>query len=105
MKTAKYKKALTASGSDTAKMMTAQLRKEAADSGWPSDIVNGIKVRFTNNGFKFDVPPKYKKSVDDLQYGTSENQPNRVFHRVANRTEEAQKFLIQNAFKKLGGKL
>jgi hypothetical protein len=105
MTTAKYKNAITAAGPDAAKLMTAQMRKEATDSGWPSNIVNAISVKYTNNGFDFNVPKKYQESVDNLQYGNSTNQPNRVFHRVANRTEEVETFLIQNAYKRLGGKL
>lgn len=105
MTTAKYASVIARAGQETAKMMTARLRAEAESSGLASAAANSINVKFSKGSFTIHVPQKHKEAVDSHQYGSSTSQPNRFIHRFANRTEEAEKFLLTRISKMLGGKL
>jgi hypothetical protein len=105
MTTAKYASVIAKAGQETAKMMTAQLRAEAASSGWSPAVANSISVKFAKDSFSIHIPKKHKEAADAHEYGSSTEQPNRVLHRFGNRLDEAEKFLLTRVSKMLGGKI
>jgi hypothetical protein len=98
-----YQKVLSQAAKETAKVMTAQLRSEALNSGWDEEVANSLSVKFSNNEFQIKKPAQYEKQIKDLEYGTDSTQPSRAIHRYSNRTNDAESYLLKVAGKLLKG--
>ena len=101
MKTTNYRQVLVQSAQKTAVMMTAELRQECLSSGWPSAVVNRIKVKFEGGKFIVDVPDDIKTEVGNLEFGTPSRQLSPALHRYSNRTSNAESYLLKVAGKLL----
>jgi hypothetical protein len=101
----KLKPAFVKAARQTAQFMTLELRNEARASGWTPDVVDSIKVSYSNNRLGINIPAKYKTLADDFEFGNSNRQPTGAIRRFANRPEEAEKFLLKSVKTSLRGVL
>jgi hypothetical protein len=61
-----------------AKKLTAQLRRKAYQSGWPSGASRHLTVVPSDLSYKVTYPAKHAQTVEDAEYGTEHSQPNPV---------------------------
>lgn len=61
-----------------AKKLTAQLRRKAYQSGWPSSASRHLTVVPSDLSYKVTYPSKHAQVVEDAEYGTEHSQPNPV---------------------------
>lgn len=101
----KLKPAFVKAARQTAQFMTLELRNETRASGWNPDIVDAIKVSYSNNHFNINIPSKFKSLADNWEYGTPNRQPTGAIRRFSNRPEEAEKFLLKSVKTSLRGVL
>ena len=97
-----FHSALKHATNDASRYMTSHLRSEAHASGWPSHITRNMKVTHGADGFQAHVHDSHKAEAEDLEYGTPSTQPTAAVRRFANRTQEAEKFLVGRMSKMLG---
>lgn len=95
-KITKLKPAFLKAARETAQFMTIELREEARASGWNSELVDTMKVTYSDGHFNIKIPPKYKKLAENWEYGTPNRQPTAAIRRFSNRPEEAEKFLLKS---------
>jgi hypothetical protein len=103
MTAADWKTSLKAAGTETAQFMTSQVREELLAGGLDSRMVAKVRFRFFNNKFELKMPPKVKKAVETLEYGSSDKPPSAVLRKFANRTQEAEKLLTQRVAAYMAG--
>lgn len=96
------KESLHKASVETTRFMSAHLRSEARASGWPDHVVRGMHVTYDDGNFAVHSHPDHKAEILNLEYGTPDTQPTAAIRRYANRTAEAQKFLLGRAAKHLG---
>jgi hypothetical protein len=89
-----FHSALEKASHETSRAMTHQLRNEAHASGWPSHVVRKMNVKYGEEGFEAHVHDSHKATAHDHEYGTPDTQPTAAVRRTANRTQEAEKFLL-----------
>lgn len=89
---------------DTTHYMTAQLRTEAANSNWPSHIVQSLHVTHDGEGFHTNVHPDHLAEAQDLEYGRPGTPPTAVIRRTNNRSQESAAFLLGRFAQHLGVK-
>ena len=97
-----FKSALHQATHETSRVMSRQLRAEAHASGWPSHVVRSMKVNYNEGNFEAHVHDAHKSEAHDLEYGTPGTQPSAAVRRYANRTHEAETFLVGRMSKILG---
>lgn len=97
-----FKDALHTASNDAARFMTAHLRSEAHASGWPSDISSKMHVSHKDGSFDVHVHEKHLDHALDLEYGTPDTQPTAAIRRFANRTQEAEHFIVGRMSRMLG---
>lgn len=97
-----FKRAVQRASLETSRYMSAALRKEARTSGWPSHIVNSLKMTYGRDGFDVRVHDSYKNEAMDQEYGTTNQLPNPAVRRTLNRMESSEKFFLDRASKHLG---
>jgi hypothetical protein len=97
-----FKSALHQASHETTRLMSAQLRTEAKASGWPHHVVRNMGVTYGPNGFEAHVHDAHKAEAEDLEYGTPSQRPTAAVRRFANRTKEAEDFLVGRMSKMLG---
>ena len=88
------KQSLHKASLETTRFMSAHLRAETRASGWPEHIVRGMHVTYDDGKFSVHSHPDHKDEVLNLEYGTPGTQPTAAIRRHANRTSEAEKFLL-----------
>ena len=96
--------ALKNAGKDTSHYLTAHLRQEAAESKWPSHLVNSLKVEHEGHSFKPTIHDDHVSEALDYEYGTPNMRPTAAIRRAGNRTTEAEKFYVNRFMKHLGVK-
>ena len=96
--------ALNNAGKDTSHYLTAHLRQEAAESKWPSHLVNSLKVEHEGNSFKPTIHDDHHAEALDFEYGTPSMRPTAAIRRAGNRTSEAEKFYVKRLMSHLGVK-
>ena len=94
-------RALTSASIDTSRFLTARLRSETRASGWPDEVTRHMSVHFDGD-FHVHSHPSHKDQVHNLEYGTPDTQPTAAIRRFANRTHEAEKFLVGRMHKMVG---
>lgn len=67
--------------------MTMTLRTSALYAGWPSDIANLLEVEHRNGQYVPTWPRSINEAVRDLEYGITNDEPNPVLRRFANRVQ------------------
>jgi hypothetical protein len=71
----------------TAKKMTAEFRRNAYKSGWPTEITRKLRVEHDGGDHFFIEPNKaIKKAVLDLEQGNQNTPPNAAILRFMNRS-------------------
>lgn len=58
--------------------LTAQLRRKAYESGWPSSASRHLTVIPSDTSYQVKYPAKHSKSIEDAEYGTPDTPPNPV---------------------------
>jgi hypothetical protein len=96
------KESLHKASVETTRFMSAHLRSETRASGWPEHIVRGMHVTYDAGNFAVHSHPDHRDEVLNLEYGTPGTQPTAAIRRHANRTSEAEKFLLGRTAKHLG---
>lgn len=99
MKQSHVHSAIKAASLETTRLMSAHLRAEARSSGWPEHVVRSLHVAHDETGFSTYVNSRHHEEALDHEYGTPSTQPNAAIRRSANRTHEAESFLIGRLFK------
>lgn len=97
--------ALSKASQETSRFLSAHLRSEAHASGWPTHIVRSMTVAHDSDGFHTHVHDGHYEAAMDLEYGTPGTQPTAAVRRFANRTSDAEHFLINRMVKHLEGDL
>lgn len=95
-----FKSAIQRASHETSGYMTSHLRAEAHASGWPSHVVDSLHVSYGKEGFNVHTP--HKETTMDLEYGTPTQRPTAAIRRSANRTTEAEAFLVKRLGKIVG---
>jgi hypothetical protein len=62
----------------SSKKLTAQLRRKAYESGWPTDASRHLKVVSMDSKYSVSYPKKHAASIEDAEYGTQSTPPNPV---------------------------
>ena len=68
--------------------LTTNLRDFAAKAGWPTQLVQNIRVLWRGNTWSVDIPSEIRDAVDDLEYGTPTQAPNPAIRRFTARMGE-----------------
>jgi hypothetical protein len=97
-----FKRAVQRASLETSRYMSASLRKEAKASGWPSHVVNSLKMSYGRDGFDVRVHDDYVAEAMNHEFGTTEQQPSPAVRRTLNRMESSETFFLQRASKHLG---
>jgi len=97
-----FHSALEKASHETSRVMSHHLKAEAHASGWPSHVVNKMHVKYGDEGFQAHVHDAHKDIAHDYEYGTPDSQPTAAVRRFANRTQEAEKFLLGRIHHHLG---
>lgn len=97
-----FKRALQKASLDTSRYMSAGLRQEARNSGWPRHVVNSLKMHYDRNGFDIRVHDSHEQTAMDYEYGNTEMLPTAAMRRYLNRVQPAEQHFISQAFKHLG---
>lgn len=87
------KAAIHRASRETARLMSAQLRAEARNAGWPSHAIKALAVRFDGKDFNV-VAHNHHDLIGDLEYGTPSKTPTAAIRRFKNRTQEAERFFL-----------
>ena len=87
---------------DTSRFMSAHLRAEARNSGWPEHIARTMHVSYGDKGFTTHTHPDHRAAVLDLEYGTPGTQPTAAIRRFGNRTREAERFFTKRLGQYMG---
>lgn len=87
-----YAEAVKQAISQTAPVMTGQLRKSARQMGWPARVTRSLRVSGTDTGFQWTGP----EEAMDWEYGTVDRPPAPAIRRYMNRTQDAEKALLAN---------
>ena len=90
---------------ETSHFMSSHLRAEAHASDWPSHVINGMHVAYNKDGFEAKVHESHHGEALDYEYGTPDRQPTAAVRRAANRTREAEHFLVSRIASHLEGLL
>jgi len=98
----KIHSAIKNSGHETSRFVTAHVRDEARNSGWPEDLIHSTHVSYGEDGFTAHTHDKHAEKVKDLEYGTPSSRPTAALRRAANRTHEAESFFVQRLAQHLG---
>ena len=99
---AAFHSALKKASHETSRLMTSHTRAEAHNSGWPAHITNSLRVHYNSNGFEVHAHNGHHKTAKDIEYGGPGRQPNAALRRSANRTAQAESFLLKRLEKHLG---
>ena len=90
---ADFHSALNKASHETAGFMSSHLRNEAHASGWPTEVVRGMRVKYGKEGFENHVHDSHHALAQDLEYGVPGTSPTAAIRRSSNHTEEAEAFL------------
>jgi hypothetical protein len=71
-------KTLTQGQQHSAKKLTAQLRRKAYESGWPTHASRHLKVVPTVDSYRVSYPTKHGEHIENAEYGTQDTPPNPV---------------------------
>lgn len=102
MKKSHYDSAIHKASLDTARLLSAHLRAEAQNSGWPEHITQNLHVRYSDGEFNVYGHKSHSADIHDLEYGTPTMQPTAALRRFANRTEQAEFFFANRLAQHLG---
>ena len=61
------------------KSLTADLRKDAVNAGWPAKIARSLTVTISDGNIVVLYPEEFDDAVGDLEYGGSNSAPSAVF--------------------------
>lgn len=78
---------------DSARQMTVSLRVMASAAGWPTRLVNLLRVVEEDGHFVPAYPKAAQAAIEDLEYGVS-GEPNPVLRRFLNRSESLAQYSI-----------
>lgn len=99
----KARKAIEDAYEPTAAALTQQIRQFANQANWPEDVSSKLSVKQENGSFSYHWPKSINDKVMGLEYGDYETPPNPVFRRHRNRTDDAMNYLVNRAWKNMGG--
>lgn len=78
---------------DSARQMTISLRVMASAAGWPTRLVNLLRVVEQDGHFVPAYPEEAQAAIEDLEYGIT-GEPNPVLRRFLNRSESMAEYSI-----------
>lgn len=99
---ATFRSALQSSIHETSRLLTSHTRAEAHNSGWPAHLTNSLRVHHTSKGFETHAHDGHHTEVTNLEYGMPGKGPNPALRRSANRTAQAESFLLKRLHKHIG---
>lgn len=73
--------------------MSAQLRAEARNAGWPSHAANALTVHYDGKDFNV-VSHGNHNLIGDLEYGTPSTSPTAAIRRFKNRMGNTEQFFM-----------
>jgi hypothetical protein len=98
-------KAIHKASNETAHLMGAHVRSEARKSNWPENVSRSMSVTHTNGSFDAHVHDSHHTEALNHEYGTPSITTTAAVRRTANRTQEAEHFLVKRLFHHLEGSL
>lgn len=78
----------SAAGKLHARRLTAKMRRDAYENGWPTNLSRQLKVKYDGGRLHVDFPTDIIEDILDLEYGTQNTAPNPVIHRTLNRNND-----------------
>ncbi len=81
--------------------LTDELRRQALQRGWPSEIVNALAV--SNNGGVFTVtyPDHLRQKIESLEYGDGPNPPSPVMRSFGYRADKTASRIYESTHESL----
>jgi hypothetical protein len=78
--------------------LTVSLRRSAAASGWPKEVVNQLSVNLVKGKVIISYPDELKQKIDEWEYGTQFRRPTAVLRKFNNRLDsKVRSFLGKGA--------
>lgn len=74
--------------------LTTSLRRSAAASGWPKELVNQLSVNLVKGKVIIDYPEDIKSQVDDWEYGLEHRRPTAVLRKFAARMDSKARSVL-----------
>ena len=76
--------------------LTEELRTAAKNSGWPTEVIETLSIKFDGSSLSVDYPTAMAKTIDDLEYGTGAEMPNSVIRSFIYRSGETVESVLAN---------
>lgn len=95
--------AIAKAADKTTRHMTAAVRRDAFNSGWPSHVVRRLKVVHNDGQFSVTYPESLEAHVSALEYGTSSTSPSPVIRRFNNRLDGHKDRFHKNLRREMAG--
>ncbi len=74
--------------------LTISLRRSAAASGWPKELVNQLSVNLVKDRVIIDYPEDIKSDIDSWEYGTERRRPTAVLRKFAERLDSKSRSIL-----------
>lgn len=74
--------------------LTISLRRSAAASGWPKELVNQLSVNLVKGKVIIDYPEDSKHEIDKWEYGTQSRRPTAVLRKFATRLDSKARSIL-----------
>ena len=74
--------------------LTISLRRSAAASGWPKELVNQLSVNLVKGKVIIDYPEDAKSEIDSWEYGTERRRPTAVLRKFATRMDSKARSIL-----------
>lgn len=85
-----FSQAFKKAAEQTAKDMSAQVKRNAVRDGWPMNVAATVDVKFNSGNFEMTHAPEHNTAVFDLEYGTENNKGKHTLHKMYNSTDETK---------------
>ena len=77
--------------------LTTLLRVKAHESGWPHEVVQGLHVAHTEDGFQVGIHDSIQDKAMDLEYGTQSQAPSGLLRQFHNRMHDHADVAVGNS--------
>lgn len=74
--------------------LTISLRRSAAASGWPKELVNQLSVNLVKDKVIIDYPEESKSEIDAWEYGNEMRRPTAVLRRFSTRLDSKARSIL-----------
>lgn len=94
--------AISKAASDTARYMTADIRRSARQHGWADHEISAISVSYDGKAFNASLEGEHASAAWDREYGTETQRPTAVLRKYSNNPGKAEAVFMKQLSKHLG---